>query len=54
MTERIKVQAGKGIAGQAKVAELIKKYRAEGFNIISMTSTMVELEKGDKIVMIER
>ena len=33
---------------------LTKEYRAKGFNIITFTKKLIELEKGNEIIIIER
>lgn len=34
--------------------ETIKQYRANGYNLITFTKTFAELEKENKIVVVER
>jgi hypothetical protein len=48
MTTKIKVR------GKKKFESTIKEYRAKGYNIITFGYELVELEKDDEIVVIER
>lgn len=36
-----------------QLQELVKEYRAQGYNIITFGYTLCELEKGEHIVVIE-
>jgi uncharacterized protein involved in tolerance to divalent cations len=53
-TEENKMTIKIRVRGKKKFESTIKEYRAKGYNIITFGYELVELEKDDEIVVIER